>query len=76
VGVQQSHQSVITQVSKELIAKDLSRKFFPGDRVFWAVTKVEFVITLVTNDLTILERKMQRSGVNLNGRFGDKRNSP
>jgi hypothetical protein len=34
-GVQQSHQSGITQVCKELIAKDLNGKFLPGDRVFW-----------------------------------------
>jgi hypothetical protein len=34
-GVRQSHQSGITQVCKKLIAKDLSGKFLPGDRVFW-----------------------------------------
>ena len=34
-GAQQSHLSGITQVCKELIAKDLNGKFLPGDRVFW-----------------------------------------
>jgi hypothetical protein len=36
-GVRQSHRSGITQVCKKLIAKDLSGKFLPGDRVFWSL---------------------------------------
>jgi hypothetical protein len=68
-GVQQSHQSGITQVCKELIAKDLSGKFLPGDRVFLGCCEGKFVITLVTNDLMGLETKMQRGEVNRNRPF-------
>ena len=36
-GAPQSHQSVITQVCKKLIAKDLSGKFLPGGEYFGAL---------------------------------------